>query len=407
MTKEEQFREILNRYTTGKATEQEIAFLESSYQSWDDKDRSAYTPEFLDQINALLWARLSARLQLTETKSVPIIHIQSNQSLGRRIAIAAAVATIIVGAALFYYIQKTDTNQPVQLAHQNDIAPGRNGATLTLGNGKKIYLSDVKNGTIADESGVSITKDSKGQIIYTINQAVSSGNAINTLETSKGEQSQVQLPDGSTVYLNAASSLSYPANFTKQHERKVKLSGEAFFQVAKDKAHPFIVQTRGQQVQVLGTHFNINAYTDETDIKTTLLEGSVRVTPLSPPDNRRGAGGGEVIAFKGGIVLKPGQQSALTQTKKINIRDVDAEAEVAWKNGEFVFERENIKSIMRKISRWYNVDIVYEGDVEKKALWGSISRYSTVKEVLEMLSGTGAVVFEIRNKTIIVKPATK
>lgn len=406
MTKEEQFREILNRYIKGKATEQEIAFLESSYQSWDDLDRSAYTPEFLDQIDALLWARLSASLQMKNTKQAPVIQIQPRQSLGRRIAIAAAMATIIIGATLFYYKQKTNNIQPVQMSYQDDIAAGRNGATLTLSNGKKIYLSEVGDGTIGDESGVSITKDSKGQIIYTINRSLSPGKAINTLETSKGEQSQVQLPDGSIVYLNAASNLSYPANFSEQPERKVKLSGEAYFQVAKDKAHPFIVETRGQQVQVLGTHFNINAYTDEADIKTTLLEGSVSVALLSSP-GARAAADGKVASSKRRVILKPGQQSALTPTEEFKIRHVDAQAEVAWKNGEFVFERENIKSIMRKISRWYNVDIKYEGDVEKKALWGSISRYSNVKQVLEMLSETGAVAFEIKNKTIIVKPAVK
>ncbi|TKC57126.1 DUF4974 domain-containing protein [Pedobacter hiemivivus] len=407
MTKEEQFRAILNRYIAGKATEQEIAFLESSYQSWGDLDRSAYSPEFLDQTKALLWAGLSARLQLEEIKPAPVIQMRARQSLGTRIAIAAAIASIIFSVTLFYYKQKTSTNQPVKIAYQNDIAPGKNGATLTLSSGKKIYLSDFQDGTIASESGVSITKDSIGQLIYTINRNTSSGKGVNTLETSKGEQSQVRLPDGSTVYLNAASSLSYPANFTEHPYRKVKLSGEAYFEVAKDKAHPFIVQTKGQQVQVLGTHFNINAYPDETAIKTTLLEGSVSVTLLSASGNRKGITAGEPVTSKSKIILKPGQQSILAQTEQLNISQVDAQAEVAWKNGEFVFERENIKSIMRKISRWYNVEIIYEGDVEKKALWGSISRYSNVKNVLEMLSVTGAVAFEIRDQTIIVKPAIK
>ena len=407
MTKEEEFREILSRYTEGIATAEEIAFLERSYQAWADLDTSAYTPEFLDQMKTLHWTRLSARLQLEDTTPTPITQVPSRRLLFRRIAIAAALGTIIFGVTLFYYYQHGNTSQSVQVSNQNDIAPGRNSATLTLSNGKRILLSAIKNGTIADESGVSISKGSKGQIIYTVNGTGASSNALNTLETSRGERSQVQLPDGTTVYLNAASSLSYPAIFSKQQERKVTLSGEAYFEVAKDKLHPFIVQTSGQQVQVLGTHFNINAYTNETVIKTTLLEGSVSVTPLSAGSGSSAAAVKPVKAAKDAIILKPGQQSSLTKTEKLLVRDVDVQAEIAWINGKFVFEHENIRSIMRKISRWYNVDVIYEGDVENKALWGSISIYADVTKVLEVLAGTGAVKFEIRDNTIIVKPAAK
>ena len=406
MTKEEEFREILSRYTEGKATAEEIAFLERSYQAWADLDTSAYTPEFLDQMKTLHWARLSARLQQENKKPTPIIRVPSRRLLVRRIAIAAALGTIILGITLVYYKQHENTSQSL-VSYQNDIKPGKNSATLTLSNGKKILLSDIKNGTVADESGVSITKGSKGEIIYTVKGTVASSNALNTLETSRGERSQVQLPDGSTVYLNAASSLSYPANFSKQQERKVTLSGEAYFEVAKDKLHPFVVQTSGQQVQVLGTHFNINAYTNETVIKTTLIEGSVSVTPLSAGSGSSTAAVKPVKAAKDAIILKPGQQSSLTKTEKLLVRDVDVQAEIAWINGKFVFEHENIRSIMRKISRWYNVDVIYEGDVENKALWGSISIYADVTKVLEVLAGTGAVRFEIRDNTIIVKPAAK
>jgi ferric-dicitrate binding protein FerR (iron transport regulator) len=168
----------------------------------------------------------------------------------------------------------------------------------------------------------------------------------------------------------------------------VRLFGEGYFEVAKDKAHPFIVATDKQKVEVLGTHFNINSYADEGSVKTTLLEGSVRV-------DRTG---------RAAVVLKPNQQSVVSGTKQTDVNTVDVNDVVSWKNGKFVFVREDVRSIMNKIARWYDVQIVYEGDVKGKALGGSVSRFKNVSEVLEMLSATKAVQFRIEGRKVIVMP---
>jgi len=315
------------------------------------------------------------------------------RSLWPRIAAAASII-LAIGAGIFFYTNRSKTDAVQTVSHVNDVAPGKQGATLTLANGEKIRLSAASNGELAKQAGVTVSKTANGQLVYEFKpstQAEIHRGAINTLTTAKGETYQLRLPDGSLVWLNAASSLTYAANLNERGKRRVRLEGEGYFEITKDKTHPFVVESNGQEVEVLGTHFNVNAYVDENNVKTTLIEGSVRVTAPS----------------KGGVMLLPGQQATMGASKEINVQDIDAQTAVAWKNGEFVFERENIKSIMRKLARWYNVDVIYEGDVEKKALWGSISKYSNVSKVLEMLSGTGAVAFEIRSNSIIVKPVIK
>jgi ferric-dicitrate binding protein FerR (iron transport regulator) len=209
-----------------------------------------------------------------------------------------------------------------------------------------------------------------------------------TASTAKGQTYQFTLPDGTKVWLNADSKLEFPSGFVNSKTRDVRLFGEGYFEVAKDKAHPFIVRTNKQEVEVLGTHFNINSYADEGNVKTTLLEGSVRV-------NGQG---------RESVVLKPNQQAVVFASKQTEVNSVDVGDVVAWKNGKFVFVRENVRSIMNKIARWYDVQIIYEGDVKGKALGGSVSRFKNVSEVLEMLSATKAVQFRIEGRKVIVMP---
>ena len=306
----------------------------------------------------------------------------------------AAVAIIILGVYLYKY--KQDNNQQNQTNNfANDITPGKQGATLTLASGKKIQLSNAANGQLAKESGVVITKTATGELIYEIQDNTESSRSTNILSTAKGETYQVVLPDGSKVWLNAASTLKYPAKFTALKQRRVQLDGEAYFEIAKDKLHPFIVETDKQSVEVLGTHFNINSYQDEPDTKTTLLEGSVKVATLS----------GRQSTFKqlqNSTVLKPGEQSVLSGAGKIDVMAIDVNKATAWKNGKFVFEEENIESIMRKLSRWYNVEIIYQGDFTNKTFVGSISRSDNISKILDKITFTQAVHFKIEGRRIYV-----
>ena len=326
---------------------------------------------------------------------------------------AAAVILICLSTGLFFYLENKENIQS-QIANRKSlpILPGGNKAVLTLADGSKIVLNDASNGEIAQQADISIKKTKDGQLVYEAGKKELSGNMpqgkeplLNTITTPKGGQYQVVLPDGTKVWLNAASSLKYPAVFNG-HERIVELSGEAYFEVAKisglsitkgsnslEKNIPFLVITNHQTIEALGTHFNVNAYADEPDTKTALLEGSVRVSVAGKPDTEQ-----KDLLTK---VLKPGEQSEL-YGNHLKIGNGNAESAIAWKNGKFQFENEPIESVMRKIARWYDVDIDYHGNMEKKMFSGTISKYDNVNEVLKMLQLTGTVYFKINERRITV-----
>lgn len=382
----EQERELLIKYNAGKCTEAEKAAVEKWLFEFNTPvDLSA---ERIVEIKAEVFSQLPG----------PVVKIRKFSYWPR---VAAAIA-LMLG---FIYFFKADYwpvgNRKLSSLSSDDVLPGRNSATLTLANGKKIVLSDADKGELARESGVVISKTADGQIIYNVTQASSSGAATyNTLSTANGEAFQVRLPDGSLVVLNAASSLTYPTNINLVDERKVKLRGEAYFEVAKammktegpahnagGKRKPFIVETDRQQVEVLGTQFNVNSYADELDTKTTLVEGVVKVASL-----------GDV---KHSSVLKPGQQ-ALSRPDGFLVKDVNITQAIAWKNGTFDFDNEDIQSVMRKISRWYNVEVEFEGDVSRERFNGALSRKKNINQMLKMLESTGVVHFKIEGRRIIV-----
>ncbi|WP_295120105.1 FecR family protein [uncultured Chitinophaga sp.] len=301
-----------------------------------------------------------------------------------RIAVAAAVLACLVTGGYIYResrMMEPQVSQPVV----QDVAPGGNKATLTLANGQKIVLSDEIDGEIAKQAGVQISKAKNGVLVYTVadNDKVPA-NSLNTLSTAKGETYKIILPDKTEVWLNAASSLTYPARFTGG-DRQVTLTGEGYFEVAKDQQHPFKVNTPKQQVTVLGTHFNINAYPNEPATRTTLLEGSVKVS----------AGNADVI-------IKPGQQSML-RNGSMGVQEADPDQATAWKDDKFVFDGDNIQYIMRMVERWYNVEVVYEGAISDEKFYGGISRYENVSEILKILESTKSISFTIEGKTIFVK----
>lgn len=276
-----------------------------------------------------------------------------------------------------------------------EILPGKTGATLILSDGRHIRLADSSDGQLAQESGLTIRKTADGQLIYELSSVsgIPSSSAVdrtyNSLSTARGETYQVRLPDGTLVYLNASSRLSYSPVLLQEGKRHVHLEGEGYFEVAHDKRHPFVVRTSGQEIEVLGTHFNVSAYPDETIVYTTLLEGQVRVRPA--------------VASQRAVLLQPGEQSQVS-ANTVQVKQVVAEDAISWKNGYFQFREEPLESIMRKVVRWYNVDIEYSDDAPMGTTFnGTISRYAQVLQVLRKLELTNAVRFKIRNHKIIVE----
>jgi len=340
--------------------------------------------------------KIALRIGETEGFNEPVV-----RSLWPRIISVAAAVILCICAAAFFYTYSPQKGNAISKTIPADIAPGGNKAVLTLADGSKISLTDATNGTLAKQSGISVTKTADGQITYIIaaDQATSDGiaptpeAAMNTISTPKGGRYNVVLPDGSRIWLNAASSVRYPVKFNAA-ERRVVLSGEAYFEVnparaltSGQKRIPFIVETGDQEVEVLGTHFNINGYTDEPLMKTTLLEGKVRVRKNSTT----------------GTILSPGQQAqALPGQNSIRVVTADIKAEMAWKHNQFFFEDEPIETIMRQISRWYDVDIVYKDNLKGKTVWGSVTRFSNISKVLNILELTGNVHFKIEGRQVIV-----
>lgn len=298
----------------------------------------------------------------------------------------AAAALLIAGSLLLINRPRIQETKNTTVTHK--ITPGKEGATLTLADGRKILLSDASKGELAKEAGVIISKSAEGTLIYSVlnNPMHVEENDIsyNTLSTARGEQYQVRLPDSSLVWLNAASRLKFPSSFHALKERRVELSGEAYFEVAKNKLKPFVVQSSGQEVKVLGTHFNISSYADEQNAVTTLLEGSVQIL-----------GNGEMK------VLKPGERAVRTGTR-IKVSEADLSEDMAWKNGDFYFNNEGIASIMRQISRWYDVDIIYQGELTEEKFYGTISRSKNINQVLNVLEKTRSVHFKIEGRRILI-----
>lgn len=288
-------------------------------------------------------------------------------------------------------------NNYLPAAFTNEVDPGTDKAILTLANGTKINLSEVKNGSLLKRGGIEITKAEDGTLVYKITGSKSTAAGYNTITTPRGGQYKIILSDGTRVWLNAASSLSYPASLSSGVTvRQVRMSGEAYFEVKEDKAHPFIVSAGEQELQVLGTRFNVSAYPDERSIKTTLLEGAVRISAFLYQDGC-GAGPG-----RSEVVLRPNQQSTRTKNS-LQITEVDTEVAVAWKNDEFNFQNEPLESIMLEISRWYNVDVVYEDQkLAQKQVGAIMSRSGKLSEVLSVLEMSENVHFKVEGRKVTV-----
>jgi transmembrane sensor len=301
------------------------------------------------------------------------------------------IAAVIIGALLLFegmYIYYKPVKPP-QIARIDNkktiIAPGGNKAILTLQDGSTIILNDAENGTLATQGNTRVVKLANGQIAYDEASGPADKVLYNTMTTPRGGQYKLTLPDGTNVWLNSASSINYPTAFVGK-ERKVSITGEAYFEVAKNKNKPFYVVAGNQSIEVLGTHFNVMAYSDEENIKTTLLEGSVKI---SEHNNMS--------------ILKPGDQAVVANKGGITVKPADIDEAMAWKNGYFKFSRVDIKHIMRQISRWYDVEVAYEGDIPDDEFVGKIGRSENISQILHLLE-LEHVHFKIEGKKITVLP---
>lgn len=327
--------------------------------------------------------------RITDTGN-ELVTIKPRSFFARFKWVAAAVLLITVSASVYLFKNNKNNINPGKqstegIARNSDIVPGSNRAVLILADGRQIVLDSSGNGVLSQQGGAIITKQDD-RLLYSPGNSNNNEAEINILSTPIGGQYKITLPDGSRVWLNAASSLKYPT-FFKGNERKVEITGEVYFEINRDINKPFIVRTNKMEVEVLGTHFNINSYNDEEDVKTTLLEGSVKV--------KSGAASN---------LLKPGQQAQLSVPGKIKIvNDVDLTETVAWKEGNFQFENAEIKYVMRQLARWYNIEVEYQGNIDKH-FGGIISRNANLSKVLDMLEKTGEIKFIVEGKKVLVKP---
>lgn len=400
-----ELEEIVKKYHAGKCTEEERMQVE--YYILNKTGASLSDAELKGNSDILISA-LKESFSVTKSINWPL----------RFATVAAAVAIVLgIGIWIFNSFEKPAATNYAK----EDIKPGTNKATLTLPDGRTIALNDVKNGQLAVDGGVKIIKQADGQLLYqfspdavkasasslpdSISELVASGpkkeggiERVNSLSTPRGGQYHIALPDGTNVWLNAGSTLKFPSSFEGLAERRVLLIGEAYFEVAKVKTlfgmkkrarrQPFIVKTAEQEVTVLGTHFNINCYPDEKEIKTTLLEGSVGITaPLLQADQ---------------TILEPGEQG-INNRSEIKVKKVNTNVAVAWIKGEFMFDDDNLESIMRKVARWYNVDVVYENNNFRKEMFGgTVSRYDKISKVLSALEGASDLKFKVTGRKVVV-----
>jgi transmembrane sensor len=396
---------LASRFLNNKANAKEKDKLHNWFEAGlVDAEEFVYTQENEDAeaVKSRLFTAINEKLT-QESK----IKITRKSKLWYYISVAATVL-VIMGAALFYLKQYQSRLKPA-IAAVKDVNPGGNKATLTLDNGQVINLSDADNGKLTEVAGIVITKTKDGQLVYDMHNAVtkeSNGQPVkvsySTISTPRGGQYQLILPDGTRVWLNAASSLRFPSSFAGLPIRNVELSGEAYFEVKKDKTQPFKVINsniagRNQVIEVLGTHFNVNAYPDEEVTKTTLLEGRLRVAQgaLDVAMSKSSIGNG--------LILRPGQQSVLDKNS-LNEMDIsDAEESIAWKNGYFQFSHADLEATMRQISRWYDVKIRYEGSIPNLEFGGGIQKSLTLGQVLKILNKS-EVHFRMEGREVIVMP---
>lgn len=367
MTKE-QFAQLLDKYASGTCTTEEKLLLELWLDSLPDAERK----ELQSAERLQMWVQIENRIVESEQMKRPYF---------KRWIPYAAAAILAICCSLLLLKYYTVIQQNTLLVQQDSINPGSDQAILTLSDGTKVSL-DSNSSQIAAGHGITISKNADGRLQYHVTAVPSDKIGFNTIETPRGGRYEIVLSDGTQVLLNASSSLRFPVNLYQEKDRKVELKGEGYFAVAKDKSHPFVVKAGQQDIRVLGTEFNVNTYNTNRSY-TTLIEGSVLIN--------------------GQYKLKPGQQ-AIADGSGVTIAQVETAEFIDWKNNLFIFRNEALSSILERVSRWYDVDILYnKADSKSIRFNGEISRYADVREVLSLLEKASDVKFEIIKKTIVVK----
>lgn len=372
---------ILDRYREGTCSEEDLALLESWYINTEPVDIELISEHDLIALKGDIWNALP-------------IHQEPEITPAKRIKLstpfkywAAAVALIILSVSIYLVNHKDFMRKVNNNFAANRIKPGSAKATLTLANGSTIVLDNASNGVIAGQNGASVIKTNGENLSYQLeNNQASSVETINLLTVPTGGFYTITLSDGTKVWLNAKSSLKYPTCFVG-NERNVELTGEGYFEVAHNAKQPFKVKTRGQVIEVLGTRFNINAYGDENNISTSLLQGSIKIWAQN-------------VAAK---VLSPGEKAILADNE-LDIQRSNVEDEIDWVNNDFVFNNSDLCSILRKVSRWYDVEIDCPAELSNMRFSGKISRSKNIQQVLNTMELTGLVNFKIEERRIKVMP---
>lgn len=378
-----QAKELLSKYQAGTTTGSENELVERWYNQLVETGEWKWSKGEKEMTQKLIEARLMKKINAGGPHRRPVFyHIRFQRW--------AAATVILLFSAIGYFLINHHKSKPQQIAKvvSNDVkAPQQNKAVIRLANGRMIYLDSVGNGALALQGNVQLMKLSNGQIAYTHERGeVSTKMEYNTLSNPRGSKViHVVLSDGSKVWLDVASSITYPVSFTGK-ERKVSITGEAYFEVAHDAMKPFYVNHRDMNIRVLGTHFNVNAFEDEgTDIKVTLLQGKVEVNNQISKET-----------------LKPGQQAIVNNKIKI-FNDVDLDEVMGWKNGYFEFNNSDLANVLSQVSRWYNVDVVYKGYNKPRQFMGEIQRDLNLSEILKILAKNG-IQFQIEGNKLIVLP---
>lgn len=380
--RKEYLQELAYKMKQGGLTDKEQAFFDSWYN--DYADDLLELPEGYVRNPTVIRDRMLAKLkQRVKAEQTPVVSI-----FWLRTAAAASIL-LCLGLGLYEFTSHKDHSDKLTVAKNKvlDLPPGSNQATLTLAGGRKIILTNKLQGQIAVQGNTKVQVSAGGAIAYNAANNTETTIAYNTLSTTRGQQSPMPLilSDGTKVWLNAASSITFPTTFNDKN-REVKITGEVYFEVIHNADRsPLRIVANGQVVEDIGTRFDINAYEDEPFIKTTLLEGSVK---LSARNLVR--------------TLQPGQQAQVKDGMINVMSNANTEKAIAWKNGQFMFDNDNIQYIMRTISRWYNVDVVYSGAIPDYTFGGGVSRFSNVSEVLKMFQLTGNVHFKIDGRKITV-----
>src|SRR6188768_533965 len=395
-------QELFKKYLENKCSPDELKLLLKEFDIEDNEELlrslitqeleneqeiSSFTAEELEDALTGTFNAIKTKLDSEKINEVaPVVPLIKRNWF--RLAAAAVFVLAVIGAYLLV------NQHPVELPvannqHQaNDILPGGNKAVLTLSNRSDINLENVSNGTIVTEGDTKISKLNDGQLAYNILEEKPTQVLFNTVTTPRGGQYQLLLADGSRVWLNSASSIRFPVSFNG-NERRVEVSGEAYFEVAKDPSMPFKVDVDGKnEIEVLGTHFNINSYADEGSIKTTLLEGSVKVTSLKTGESK---------------LITPGQQAQLNTDGQITINKADPDKVMAWKNGYFNVDGADTKTVMQLLSRWYDVDVVYEGAIPQREWGGDIEKNLKLSQMLKILEKND-LHFRLEGRKLVVLP---